>query len=147
MRTWIMTILFLAGRLESAAERLDEKAERIALDPKGNTMRQYEKIAEVLDVKRRLVNLRVMAHRLETCLNPSERERIGRAMDGASSAAVAESEGVSRTTAYRRTKRAFLRAAAILDGLGYDAARMEEDYASIPLCRRTYIRFRGVVCD
>ena len=47
MKLYVLIIFRLSDRLEKKIEAMDEKIERIAYDPFGNTVSQYEKILEI----------------------------------------------------------------------------------------------------
>ena len=47
MMAWILTILYLDGRLEAAAARLDDRIAAVALNPFGDTMRQCARLVRL----------------------------------------------------------------------------------------------------
>ena len=141
MKYWILTILFLGGKLERAADRLDEQMATVALDPFGDTVRQCEKLSVLCDVKRRLVNLHVLSHRLRCDLTDDDVALLRRCMRGESYGEIAAAMKISKATAYRHVKRVIDRCTDVLLALGFDADRMERDYADIRLVAKTRAAF------
>ena len=106
MMAWILTILYLDGRLEAAAARLDDRIAAVALNPFGDTMRQCARLVRLNDRKRRLVNMQVLSHRLSCCLKEEEAALMRLCLAGVSYGDLARVLGVSRSTVYNRLNKA-----------------------------------------
>lgn len=141
MKYWILTVLYLGGKLERAADRLDEQMSTVALNAFGDTLQQYEKLSDLCDVKRRLVNLQVLSHRLRSNMTADDIELMRRCMRGESYGEIAAALKISKATAYRHVKRVIDDCTDALQALGFDFDRMERDYADIWLVVRTRAAF------
>ena len=132
MKLYVLIIFRLSDRLEKTIEAMDKKIERIAYDPFGNTVRQYEKILEITDVRTRLINLRVMYDLLIRELSGEETLLIARHALGLSSAEIAESLSMKDSTVYKRLRKAIRHAEKTLENAGFDEKRMEREYGNLP---------------
>lgn len=132
MKLYVLIIFRLSDRLEKKIEAMDKKIERIAYDPFGNTVRQYEKILEISDARTRLINLKVMYDLLIRELSGEETLLIARHALGLSSGEIAESLGMNGSTVYKRLCKAIRHAEKVLEKAGFDEKRMERDYGDLP---------------
>lgn len=140
MMAWILTILYLDGRLEAAAARLDDRIAAVALNPFGDTMRQCARLVRLNDRKRRLVNMQVLSHRLSCCLK-EEAALMRLCLAGVSYGDLARVLGVSKATAYRRVKCAAARCVRELEKLGFGPERLARDYGDLNAVRTVYEAF------
>lgn len=132
MKLYVLMIFRLSDRLEKTIEAMDKKIERIAYDPFGDTVKQYEKILEISDVRTRLINLKVMYELMIRNLGGDETLLIARHALGLSAGEIAESLNVNAGTVYKRLCRAMRHAEKVLKSAGFDEKRMERDYADVP---------------
>lgn len=141
MMAWILTILYLDGRLEAAAARLDDRIAAVALNPFGDTMRQCARLMRLNDRKRRLVNMQVLSHRLSCCLKEEEAALMRLCLAGVSYGDLARVLGVSKATAYRRVKCAAARCVRELEKLGFGPERLTRDYGDLNAVKTVYNAF------
>lgn len=132
MKLYVLMIFRLNDRLEKTIEAMDKKIERIAYDPFGNTIKQYDAILELTDRRTRLINLKVMYDLLIRELSGEETLLIARHALGFSANEIAESLGMNGSTVYKRLCRAIARAEKLLEDAGFDERRMERDYCDVP---------------
>lgn len=132
MKLYVLMIFRLNDRLEKTIEAIDRKIERIAYDPFGNTIKQYDAILELTDRRTRLINLKVMYDLMIRELDGEETLLIARHALGFSANEIAESLGMNGSTVYKRLCRAIARAEKILEDAGFDERRMERDYCDVP---------------
>ena len=129
MKTYVLAIFRLSDRLEKSIDAMDKKIEKIAYNPFGDTIKQYDKILEITDKRMRLINLRVMYELMLRKLDGEETMLIARHALGLSAGEIAES--MNGSTVYKRLSRALVRAEKILKEAGFDERRMERDYADV----------------
>lgn len=141
MENWILAILALSGKLAAAAEMYANRAEATALDLKGNVTELCEQIMELNDIKRRIVNMRVMFDMLKSELSETEFSLISE-YASKSLTEIALCRKLSRTSVYRMLKRALKKAEKILWKIRVDFDRMNSDYLGIPLCRAVYLKVK-----
>ena len=132
MKTYVLAIFRLSDRLEKSIDAMDKKIEKIAYNPFGDTIKQYDKILEITDKRMRLINLRVMYELMLRKLDGEETMLIARHALGLSAGEIAESMNMNGSTVYKRLSRALVRAEKILKEAGFDERRMERDYADVP---------------
>lgn len=132
MKLYVLMIFRLNDRLEKTIEAMDKKIERIAYNPFGNTIKQYDAILELTDRRTRLINLKVMYDLLIRELSGEETLLIARHALGFSANEIAESLGMNGSTVYKRLCRAIARAEKLLEDAGFDERRMERDYCDVP---------------
>ena len=131
MKTYVLAIFRLSDRLEKSIDAMDKKIEKIAYNPFGDTIKQYDKILEITDKRMRLINLRVMYELMLRKLDGEETMLIARHALGLSAGEIAESMNMNGSTVYKRLSRALVRAEKILKEAGFDERRMERDYADV----------------
>lgn len=132
MKIWILMIFRLAGELEKQIENLDKRIERVAVNPFGITLKQYEAVLELSDRKSRLVNLKIMYELLLRRLSGDDVFLIAKYASGVSVAEIAQRLQMRASAAYKRINRAIDRAIAELAGAGFDEERMEIEYRDFP---------------
>ena len=137
MKFWAMTIMRLGGKLEKLADSIDETVGKLALDLSADTLKQYYKIMEYNDVKRRVVNLKVMRDRMLDRLPEDEREIVLCYAAGKAMQEIADTRGVSKSSISRKIHTALYKCIRVLDTLGFDTSRLDAEYADIPLVQRT----------
>lgn len=128
MKIWILAVFRLASGLCRAIEEYDKKIDRIALDPFGVTLKQYEKVIALSDKKRRLINLKVMYMLLKEKLDEHDIYLITKYARGISVAEIAERLEMKQSAVYKRLNRAIAEAEEVLAKSGYDEKRMECEY-------------------
>lgn len=134
MEIWLLTIFFLRAHLATAARLIEERAEREALNLREDAVRVCERVMSLNDLKRRLINLRVLYDKLKEGL-PAEEFNILRAYAFKGTCGLGQSMGINRMKVLRLVKRAELKGTHLLAALGFDEGRMERDYGAVPLCR------------
>lgn len=137
MKKWILMIFRIGSLLEQLTDRLDRRVERLALDPFGQTARQYERILELIDKKRRLVNLKVMREMLAHELAADDVFLLAKYAFGMSAAQIAELTNRRESTVYKRLRAALTKAEKTLLAAGYDEARLEREYSEFPIVKNT----------
>lgn len=137
MDIWILTALFLRPKLAYAAKVFEQRAMDEALDLKGDALEVCEKVMELNDVRRRLINLKVICDRIEEAMSKEEYLLLKEYVTQGTGA-IALKAGCTRMRVYRAVKRALYKAVQKLNALGFDSQRMNDDYLSVPLCRQAY---------
>ena len=141
MNAWVLTVLYIGDKLARAEEITDAKINAVALNPFGETSSQCRKLMKLTDRKRRLVNMQVLSHRLRCCLDEEEKELMRMCLEGLSYGDISEVLGLSKATAYRRTKKAADKCEAALEKLGFCRERLENDYADVRAVKSVYDTF------
>lgn len=141
MEFWVLTVVAMESKLRYIADKYTKRAEDAALHPVGDTFAAIERVAEINDMKRRIVNMKVMYDKIKESLKADELELLA-AYIGSSAAEIAEREYISRAKVYRRIARAMKQAVRALLRLGYDKAKMDGDYLSLQLPSRTYLQIK-----
>lgn len=141
MEYWVLTMLALENKLEAAAESCTRQAEEAALEQGGDAFSAFEKVIEINDKKRRIVNMKVLCDTVKGSLAPQESELLVayvRHTAGELAAALSE----SRLKVYRDVKRALSKAAKALARIGFKKEELERDYRELALFSRTYNRLK-----
>lgn len=142
MDIWILVMLFLRSKLAYAANLYERRAADAALDLKSDVFTVCEKVISLNDMKRRIVNMKVLCDNLKDKLRAEDWALLNRYV-GCGAGAIAVERGESRMRVFRSIKRALGKAARVLSGMGFDCLRMEEDYMDIPLCRQAYKKIKS----
>lgn len=141
MEFWVLMILALENKLEAVAESCTRQAEEASLALGGDTFSAFEKVIEINDKKRRIVNMKVLcdtiASSLESCETELLKDYVRR-----SAGEIAADTGASRSKVYRDIRRACGKAAKAIARLGFKEEEMARDYGEIALCARTYGRIK-----
>ncbi len=124
MKIWILAIFRLAAGLSKTIDDYDKKIERIALNPFGVSLKQYEKVIELSDNKTRIVNMKIMHDLLKNRLDVNEVYLISKYARGISVAEMAERLEMKASSLYKKLNRAVAAAEEVLKKSGYDEVRM-----------------------
>ena len=141
MENWILTAVALQPKLPLAARMYTKRAESQALNMKDSAADVAARIVELNDIKRRIVNLRVLYKRMEESLSADEMSLIKRYVRS-SCAEIAAETGVGRVRVYRSVKRALAKAVRVFARFGFGAKRMKEEYGTILLCAKVFDRIK-----
>ena len=132
---WCRTFLTSYRALNTMAKTLDSTLEKLALRGfNGNTTGYstdmlYDKMLEVIDRKKGLVNVKVLVDNAMSTLSSKDREILRlRYMDGLDTRASAEFLGVNERTYFRRLNNALSGFMFGLKRLGYDVDRIKREY-------------------
>lgn len=141
MEFWILTVFAMESKLGYIADKYTKRAEDAALHPVGDTFAAIERVAEINDMKRRIVNMKVICDKIKEVLKEDDLELLT-AYASSSAAEIAGRENISRAKVYRRIARAMRQAVRALSRLGYDKAKMDGDYLSLQLPFRIYSQIK-----
>lgn len=142
IKRWILLLMRMGELPERLCDKIDERIERLALDPFGQTKKQYEKILSLTDVKGRIINLKLMRELLVGGLDPAQTFLLTRYAMGYSAAQLAADLDIKESTMYKRVRTAIGRAAAMLERAGFSESRLDDEYASMPAIKGIMKVFR-----
>lgn len=132
MKIWILAIFRLSAETEKQISALEAKIENIAINPFGVTVKQYRRVLELSDMRRRMCNLNIMYNLLISELNEEEVFLIAKYAYGLSANEIAAYTGLKPGATYKRINKALNKAEKILKNAGYDYERMEKEYGEFP---------------
>ena len=132
MKIWILAVFRLSAETEKQISDIEARIERIAINPFGVTVKQYRRVLELSDMRRRLSNLGIMYNLLLSELTEEEVFFIAKYAYGLSANEIAVYTGLKAGAAYKRINKALNKAEKILKNAGYDGERMEKEYGEFP---------------
>lgn len=143
MKYWSKSTLTIYKYLSTMSKSIDRIIEEntkssnsVALQRYQTTQYQANKIIDLIDRKRKMVNLKVIAEDVVSRLKKSDRRIITLVFfDGIKSELVADMLGISLRTFFRRKANALNQFTIILEALGYDAEFFESEY----FCERWFM--------
>ena len=136
MKYWSKSMLTIYKYLSTMSKSIDRVIEEnsknsnsVVLQRYQTTQYQASKIIDLIDRKRKMVNLKVIAEDVVSRLKKSDRRIITLVFfDGIKSEVVAEMMGISLRTFFRRKSNALKQFTLILEALGYDNEFFESEY-------------------
>lgn len=140
MKIWALTILCLQNKLELLCEAIERRTDDIAMDTVSDTMTVYTRLLEQNDIKRRVVNLRVLGNRMASRLSDDELHLVKTFLGGKPLCEIAEDTGVSHSTACRRMRTAMYKCTRVMNLLGFDESKLKKQYSELPLVKKTYAK-------
>lgn len=141
MELWILTVFALKSKLNAAAASLTERAQAWAQNWEEDVFATCNKIIEINDEKRRIVNLKVLCEAAEKALGETERNVLTMYVKK-SVAEIADRLSMSASAVYRTLMRAFSKAEKAFAKLKFDEAAFERDYRPLTLCALTYAKIK-----
>ena len=137
MKYWSKSTLTIYKYLSTMSNSIDRIIEEnskcsnsVVLQRYQTTQYQANKIIDLIDRKRKMVNLKVIAEDVVSRLKKTDRRIITLVFfDGVKSEIVAEMMGISLRTFFRRKSNALNQFTLVLEALGYDAEFFESEYS------------------
>ncbi len=119
----------MSNSIDRIIEENSKNSNSVALQRYQTTQYQAYKIIDLIDRKRKMVNLKVIAEDVVSRLKKSDRRIITLVFfDGIKSEVVAEIMGISLRTFFRKKSNALIQFTLILEALGYDNEFFESEY-------------------
>lgn len=143
MKFWILMIFAVAQPARRMIERINEKIEKIALNPFGVTMKQYEKIEALVDKKSALSNLIVMQERVSSVISRDEAVALQFYSAGRTAKEIGQVKGESPAVVYGKIRSAICKGAKMLEKDGYTQERLEREYLGIAEIKSAYDRVKS----
>ena len=137
MRYWSKSTLSIYKYLLTMSKSIDKliienskNSNSVMLQKYQTTHYQASKIIDLIDTKRKIVNLKVIVDDVVSRLNKSDRRIITLVFfDGVKSEVAAQLMGISLRTFFRRKLNALNQFTLILHTLGYDEEFFESEYS------------------
>ena len=119
----------MSKSIDRIIDENSKSSNSVVLQKYQTTQYQANKIIDLIDRKRKMVNLKVIAEDVVSRLKKSDRRLITLVFfDGIKSEVVAEMMGISLRTFFRRKANALNQFTLILEALGYDNEFFEGEY-------------------
>jgi hypothetical protein len=138
-----MLIFRLAQPARRLIDKLQDKIEKIALNPFGNTELQYERILKLTDKRAAIINLLYLHRVLCEAIGAEEAAIMELYSRGSTGREIGEARGESAMQIFVRLRRAFTKGARALKKEGYDLARFEKEYCGLDEIRSAYLKMDG----
>ncbi len=142
MKLWILLIFKLAQPARRLIDKLQEKIERIALDPFGQTERQYERILSLSDKRAAIINLLYMHRMICEKLDSVDATVLELYSRGKTGKEIGEACGETPTQIFIRIRRVVRKAERALVKVGYDEARLEKEYLCFNEIKNVFLRLK-----
>ena len=143
MKTWILLIFRLAQPARRLIDKLQDKIEKIALNPFGRTEVQYERILKLTDKRAAIINLLYLHRLLCEAIGGEEAAIMELYARGKTGREIGEARGESAMQIFVRLRRAFTKGERALKKEGYDLVRLEKEYCSLNEIRDAYLRMEN----
>ena len=143
MKKWILTVFGVQPILGKRVAAIDEKIERIAMYPFGNTREQCAQIIYLNGYKARLVNLKIMADVISKRIGQDRAKDLAAYAAGKSAREIASTNGNNQFTVYRRIMKSVAEATEELADCGYDERKMARDYGGMKFIRAVMAGLEG----
>lgn len=140
MENWIITICLVNKRLESLVESYDRRIMKLALKTTGNCFFDCEKVANTMNNKNMLINLRILYEHIEQAIGVDGVEAIKHVITRDRIREYCEKNKLTRAGLIRKLKIAFSKAKTELINLSYDKTKFEKDYDQVSEVMALYTR-------
>lgn len=137
MENWVLTVIAMEPKLKYAADMYTKRASEAALEMTGDACTAIQRVVEINDMKRRIVNMKVLFDAIKGALSDEELLLL-REYAVHSAAEIAARQNAARSGIYRKIAKAQKAAVKALSRLKYDKEKMDEDYLSMQLTLRAY---------
>lgn len=146
---WVKTILYIYKYLDSMAEAIDKLVERVAMNSfyysltKDNDVMQVsESIINLMDRKKRLINIKVLADKsLEKCDSIFAQMLIEKYIDNDKSEQIALRHGLAMRTYFRKLAQAEEQCAGKMSQMGFTSERLTKYLAAEKWITEIYQQF------
>ena len=136
MKYWSKSTLSIYKYLSTMSNGIDKiiidnskNSNSVMLQKSQTTHCQATKILDLIDRKRKIVNLKVIVDDVVSRLNKTDRRIITLVFfDGVKSEVASQLMGISLRTFFRRKVKALQQFALILEAIGYDEEFFEQEY-------------------
>lgn len=136
MKYWSKSTLSIYKYLSTMSNSIDKiiidnskNSNSVMLQKSQTTHCQATKILDLIDRKRKIVNLKVIVDDVVSRLNKTDRRIITLVFfDGVKSEVASQLMGISLRTFFRRKVKALQQFALILEAIGYDEEFFEQEY-------------------
>ncbi|MBQ8882523.1 MAG: hypothetical protein IJY70_03925 [Clostridia bacterium] len=132
MKIWVLAIFRLAPKASRIIKSIENRVEKIALDAFGITSEQYERIINLNDEKRKIINLAILKRAVEKSVKPRDLDALNRYAFGQSADEISQNSGVGGSAIRKRINRAIIACTEEMEKLGYGASKLEREYSDIP---------------
>lgn len=138
MKFFVLTVLRMYYELEKIGEKIDKSIISAATSVKSDAEELCLFLMDLNDNKRILANMKVMRDKIADELGNNGFEMLESYAFGVSAEEIAAGQGVCRSTALRRINREINAAVSVLETLGINIEKVENEYFSLPVVKRVY---------
>jgi DNA-binding NarL/FixJ family response regulator len=130
------------GKLNALCERIESGIEACSRDLRTETIKLFDSLISLNDKKVRVINFKVLGKLIKDKLSADEKKMLKMAAAGKTIEETAAFFNLNKSTVYRKIKASVKKAAGVLNGLSFNAERLEREYKDIPLIYRAMQKFK-----
>ncbi len=145
MKIWVLTVMYLQNKLEYLCAQIDKRTDAIAMDLVSETQQVFNRIIEQNELKRKVVNLKVLGDRMKERLGENEAQMLCDFLRSRSLSSMAIEQGVARSTVCRKFNKILKVLSRVCVNLGFDENRFVSEYASLPLVEFARKRIQKII--
>ena len=146
MEIWVLLIIAIRIKLEDAAERVEKRIMKVALNPTIEAERQSAIVSDLINKKNMIVNLKVMYDRIENVLSAEDIAfliKFMRVRDDLDSFCIANK--MTPTQLSEKVIQIADEGAKPLRRLGLTVGKMEDDYSMLPIVSMTLFSIKRIM--
>jgi len=141
MKEWILSVFFLQNKLKDLAAQIDSEIKIYSLSLTMDTNKLFDKVMQLQDKRRRVVNFKVLYDIMKDNLSASEKTILADSAKGNSFNEIGQKLNVSKSTAARYFKQAIDKCTNVAHSLNFTLERFKKEYGDILLIHKTASKF------